>query len=71
MLSVNGKQFAVAQVGPEFITLRKAQDFKKNQSAELHISVDGRVFHWDVFLPHGAVPFDEDVLFTTKPPIEM
>lgn len=51
-LYVNGHEFNVAQLGPEFIILRVPSD-QPAGAAEMSLSIDGRVERWPIYLPNG------------------
>lgn len=54
-LNINGFVLNVAQLGPDFITLRDAPDHPPAEG-EIVMSIDGKVRRWTVFLPDGIAP---------------
>jgi len=60
-LVFEGRSYALAQIGPDFITLREPADLPSGE-AEVVMLIDGREQdRWAVTLEHGAVPFELDV----------
>jgi hypothetical protein len=58
---IDGKSYALAQIGPNFVTLREPADLPSGD-AEVVMLIDGREQdRWAVTLQHGAVPFELDV----------
>ncbi len=51
-LNLNGFVLNVAQLGPDFITVRNAADHPP-ADAEIVMSIDGRERRWNVYLPDG------------------
>ena len=54
-LNVNGFVLNVAQLGPDFLTVRNATEHPPAE-AEIVMSIDGEVSRWNVFLPDGISP---------------
>lgn len=54
-LNVNGFVLSVAQLGPDFLTVRDAADHPP-ADAEIVMSIDGEVSRWNVYLPDGISP---------------
>jgi len=54
-LSVNGLELPVAQLGPDFLILRKSTSYPPAQ-AEISMSVDGDEERWKIDLPEGITP---------------
>jgi hypothetical protein len=54
-LSVNGLVLPVAQLGPDFLILRKSTSHPPAQ-AEISMSVDGDEERWKIHLPEGIAP---------------
>ena len=51
-LNVNGYVLPVAQLGPDFLTLRSVTEHPPTKE-EIVMSVDGNERRWNVFLPEG------------------
>lgn len=51
-LNVNGFVLNVAQLGPDFLTVRDVVEHPPSE-AEIVMSVDGNVRRWNVYLPDG------------------
>ncbi len=51
-LNVNGFVLNVAQLGPDFLTVRDVVEHPPSE-AEIVMSVDGNVRRWKVYLPEG------------------
>jgi hypothetical protein len=56
-LIVNGASLPVAQLGPDFFTLREPAELPPTE-AEIVMSIDGEVSRWTVYLPNGVRPND-------------
>jgi hypothetical protein len=60
-LIVEGRSYSLAQIGPDFVTLREPAELPPAE-AEVVMIIDGREQNrWAVTLEHGAVPFELDV----------
>jgi hypothetical protein len=53
-LHVDGRTFAIGQLGPDFVILRNPADHPPSD-AEISFSIDGRLRRWRVQLPEGIV----------------
>jgi hypothetical protein len=53
-LHVDGRTFAIGQLGPDFVILRNPADHPPAE-AEISFSIDGRLRRWRVQLPEGIV----------------
>ena len=51
-LNINGFTLNVAQLGPDFLTVRKPTEHPP-ALAEIMMSIDGKVRRWTVHLPDG------------------
>jgi hypothetical protein len=51
-LSVNGHNFTIGQLGPDFIILKEPIDHPPAE-AHLFLSIDGRARQWTIQLPDG------------------
>jgi hypothetical protein len=51
-LRLNGLVLPIAQLGPDFLLLRKPVDHAPTE-AEIFMSIDGRESIWSVWLPDG------------------
>jgi len=61
LLIVERNSYALAQIGPNFVTLREPLELPSGD-AEIVMLIDGHEQHrWPVTLEHGAVPFELDV----------
>ena len=54
-LNVNGHSLNVAQLGPDFLTVRDNIEHPPTEG-EIVMSIDGRERRWNVFLPEGISP---------------
>jgi hypothetical protein len=52
LISVNGSVLPVAQLGPDFLTLREPSEHPSSD-AEILMSIDGKERRWNVHLPEG------------------
>ena len=53
-LTVDGEIIPVAQIGPSTLILREPRDIAPDTSAQLTITVDGRVERESIMLPCGS-----------------
>jgi hypothetical protein len=65
-LNVNGFALNVAQLGPDFITVRDALEHPPAEG-EIVMSVDGKVRRWNVFLPEGISAAKPNSKITAPP----
>jgi hypothetical protein len=54
-LNLNGHKLNVAQLGPDFLTVRDVVEHPPTD-AEIVMSIDGEVERWNVYLPEGISP---------------
>jgi len=54
-LTVDGRDFNVSHLGPEFVMLRNAIDLPPAEG-EIEMSIDGKIERWRVALPDGIAP---------------
>ncbi|HUE17216.1 MAG TPA: hypothetical protein VMR25_23900 [Planctomycetaceae bacterium] len=60
-LLIDGQAYGLAEIGPDFVTLREPVELPAGQ-AQVIMIVDGiERRRWTVFLEYGAVPFELDV----------
>lgn len=63
-LIVAGQVVSLAQLGPEYIRLRKFDSIAPSTSGRLDVIVDDRVTtSKDIFMPHGTVAGTKRVLY--------
>jgi hypothetical protein len=53
-LVVDGQKLPIAQLGPDFLILRKTVDHPP-ADAILFVSIDGKVREWEIRLPDGIL----------------
>ncbi|MCA9135130.1 MAG: hypothetical protein KDB00_00185 [Planctomycetales bacterium] len=63
-LIIAGQALSLAQVGPDFITLRDAGEIAPSTSGRLDVIVDDRVAtSKEIFMPHGTADGSKRVLY--------
>ena len=63
-LIIAGQVLALAQVGPDFITLRESVEIAPSTSGRLEVIVDERVAtSKEIFMPHGTADGLKRVLY--------
>jgi len=58
VLKVGSDSFPLAQIGPKSITFREAVEIQQETYGTIEMIIAGVVQQWEVFLPHGAVPYE-------------
>lgn len=59
-LIIDNTAYPLAKIGPHVAVLRRPTDLPQCEGL-IELQIDGKISRWDVRLPHGACPIDENV----------